>query len=150
MGTVATKFYTFDQNNTGGSFDHMPASGIGYKVAFEATDVQHAKQRALSAGVYFNGCDDGRDCPCCGDRWSSWIDESDATDEPETHGKPLTGGWGIPSYMLGENGIAPGVRSVLDAALFHGKPWKSVAEMRFPEMRRAMIADRDVTEGDNL
>lgn len=96
--TVETKFFTFDQNNSGGSFDHDEASGIGYRVCVEAVDAAHAISRAQVIGVYFNGCDDGRDCPCCGDRWSDYVDGG--TDEPTAYGdRPLAGGWGIPSYV---------------------------------------------------
>ncbi|MEV5407168.1 hypothetical protein AB0L20_32150, partial [Streptomyces albidoflavus] len=31
----------------------------------------HANSRALGLGIYFNGCVDGRDCRCCGDRWNA-------------------------------------------------------------------------------
>lgn len=97
--SVSTKFYTFVQNNSGGHFHHEPTSGIGYAVAVEALDVAHAKQRAEAAGVYFDGCSTGRDCACCGDRWSAYMDESDGTDSPEMYEAPLRGGWGIPSYV---------------------------------------------------
>ena len=28
-------------------------------------------------------------CPCCGDRWSFWVDDADGTDEPTIYGEPL-------------------------------------------------------------
>ena len=31
-------------------------------------------------GVYFDGCDIGLDCSCCGDRWSDYADEIDLTE----------------------------------------------------------------------
>jgi hypothetical protein len=37
--------------------------------AIEAESAEHADEKAAEIGIYFNGCDDGRDCPCCGDRW---------------------------------------------------------------------------------
>lgn len=63
--TVDTKFYTYKQNNSGGRF-------IGpYAVIIEAKSTEEADSLAESkAGVYFDGCADGRDCSCCGDRWS--------------------------------------------------------------------------------
>lgn len=72
---MKTKFWTFSQNNTGGSFDFDEAAGITNFVVVEANDADDAKERAEKIGLYWNGCDDGRDCPCCGDRWSEpWGD----------------------------------------------------------------------------
>jgi hypothetical protein len=99
QNTVATLFWTFHQNNSGGSFHHDPISGIGYKVCVEAVDASHAIARALDIGLYFNGCAAGRDCKRCGDRWYDYMSDSDGTAEPEGYGSPLTGGWGIPSYV---------------------------------------------------
>ena len=57
-------FYTFDQNNSGGQF-----IGPNY-IIIEADSAEEANTIAQeSAGVYFNGCEDGIDCECCGDRW---------------------------------------------------------------------------------
>ncbi len=98
---VNTKFWTFNQNNSGGSFNHEPDRGIGYRVVVEALDAKDAVARAERIGLYFNGCDSGRDCSCCGDRWSDYMDEDDGTDTP-TNGygsDPVKGGWGIPSYI---------------------------------------------------
>lgn len=97
MTTVTTRFFTFNQNNSGGSFDHDRHSGIGYNVVIEAIDEKDALRRAEDIGLYFNGCDTGMDCSCCGDRWSDWLDEG--TEFPESYGKPVKGGWGIPSYI---------------------------------------------------
>lgn len=80
------QFFTFKQNNSGGSFDHDADAGIGYAVIVEADDAQDASRRAKAIGLYFNGCDDGRDCQCCGDRW---YPESEGTDEPELYGEVL-------------------------------------------------------------
>lgn len=101
------KWFYFDQNNSGGSFDHDASQGIGYGLFIEATDAGHANYRAESIGLYFNGCDEGVDCECCGDRWSP-ASESDAADTPSRYGKnwrPVAEGeeptleWGIPLYI---------------------------------------------------
>ena len=102
-----TKFYTFRQNNSGGSFDHEPTDGIGLAVFVEANDLAHAIQRAERIGLYFNGCDTGRDCSCCGDRWSEpWTDAG--TEQPTLYGQPWRPAiegeepkleWSIPSYI---------------------------------------------------
>lgn len=94
---IDTKFWTFDQNNSGGSFHYDAKAGIGSAVAIEAIDAAHALARAEAIGIYFNGCDDGRDCECCGDRWSDCLDEG--TEQPTKYGAELTGGWGIPAYV---------------------------------------------------
>lgn len=62
-------WYEFDQNNSGGCFVIEPRIGIGPRVWIEADSVDQANDRAESLGIYFNGCEDGRDCDCCGDRW---------------------------------------------------------------------------------
>ena len=73
-------FYTFSQNNSGGSFDidHM----LAHFVIIEADTAEEANTIAESVGIYFNGCDEGMDCDCCGDRWYSQWDDKDGTEEP--------------------------------------------------------------------
>ena len=78
-------FFTYDQNNSGGSFD-VPAE----YVVVEAVDYVEANYLAERYGLYFNGCDDGLDCPCCGDRWYSQYSNEDGTEVPSVYGKPLT------------------------------------------------------------
>lgn len=62
-----TKIYEFDQNNTGGSFD--VDDKLCHRVYIEANDIEEAVSIAEGMGVYFNGCEEGLDCSCCGDRW---------------------------------------------------------------------------------
>jgi hypothetical protein len=70
------KWFHYSQNNSGGSFDIDPARGIGPHVWVEAPSIAAANAIAQSKGVYFNGCETGQDCPCCGDRWSEpWDDD---------------------------------------------------------------------------
>jgi hypothetical protein len=94
---VKTRFFTVGQNNSGGNFDHVPDYGIGYKLCVEAVDAAHAQSRLDHILNSYPGR--GYDCPCCGDRWSMWIDDEDGADRPESYGRPLAGGWGIPSYV---------------------------------------------------
>ena len=79
---VKTKYYIFDQNNSGGSFDIDPKEGIGPRVWVEATSYDHANDRAENIGIYFEGVQEGRDCPCCGDRWHPLWNEEDGQDDP--------------------------------------------------------------------
>lgn len=74
-----TKFYTYRQNNSGGRF-----IGPALYVIVEANSSNVAMAIAEDHGVYFDGCQTGQDCSCCGDRWSSWADEHD---RPEIYGK---------------------------------------------------------------
>jgi hypothetical protein len=60
-------FYTFNQNNSGGGFDRD--EDVSHYVIIEADSAFAANTKAESVGIYFNGCDDGTDCSCCGDRW---------------------------------------------------------------------------------
>jgi hypothetical protein len=80
--TVNTKFYTYRQNNSGGSFIGPLAVIIEAKNADEADALAEHK-----AGVYFNGCDDGRDCSCCGDRWGRASDSYHACESPALYGE---------------------------------------------------------------
>lgn len=61
-------FFVYAQNNSGGSFRH-DSRGISVNVIIEAPDAHYADNRAESIGIYFDGCDSGADCDCCGDRW---------------------------------------------------------------------------------
>lgn len=66
---MKTKYFEFNQNNSGGSFEVDEKAGIGHSVIIEANNAIHANAIAENIGIYFNGCDSGSDCPCCGDRW---------------------------------------------------------------------------------
>lgn len=62
-------FYTYYQNNSYGEFVHEDGRLAEY-VIIEAQTEEHANQRAVELGIYFDGVSAGRDCSCCGDRWS--------------------------------------------------------------------------------
>ena len=78
-------FYTYRQNNSGGSFD--TDENVSIYVVIEASSCEDADARAENIGIYFNGCEDGRDCECCGDRWSTAYGKGDEV--PSAYGKPL-------------------------------------------------------------
>lgn len=65
--TGPTKFYHFDQNNSGGSFREN--EDVTKHVFIEAHSAEEANLLADNFGIYFDGCDMGVDCSCCGDRW---------------------------------------------------------------------------------
>lgn len=81
------KFFTYNQNNSGGEFSFDKKRGITHLVIIEASDADHADSRAENIGIYFNGCDDGRDCSCCGDRWSPAYGKGD--DVPSYYDTPI-------------------------------------------------------------
>lgn len=82
-------FYTFNQNNSGGSFVRDEQAGICEVVIIEADSAQEANDIAETKGIYFDGCHSGYDCPCCGDRWySKWHDDGDEV--PSIYGEPIS------------------------------------------------------------
>lgn len=81
-------FYEYNQNNSGGSFVFDRARGITQYVIIEAEDADQADIRAEEIGLYFNGCDDGIDCSCCGDRWYGAYGKGDPV--PSHYGEPIT------------------------------------------------------------
>lgn len=80
-------FWHFNQNNSGGIFDFDEFSGITVNVIIEADSFNQANSRAEEIGLYFNGCDTGVDCPCCGNRWYPAYDEGDI--EPMYYGQSV-------------------------------------------------------------
>ena len=77
-------FYTYRQNNSGGDFHIKPTIGICKYVIIEANSADDANERAEAIGLYFNGCRDGSDCRCCGDRWYM-ANKLSATEQPEIY-----------------------------------------------------------------
>lgn len=75
-------FYTFDQNNSGGTF-----YGDEY-VIVEAASAEEANNLAKEYDIYFNGVEEDRDCECCGDRWDR-VNDHDGTFEPLIYGQPV-------------------------------------------------------------
>jgi hypothetical protein len=79
------KFFLFMQNNSGGSFDVNET--VAHNVIIEAYSANDANARAEDIGIYFNGCDTGADCSCCGDRWYE-AEDHDGTDTPLIYDEP--------------------------------------------------------------
>ena len=74
-------WFTYRQNNSFGYFQE-PA----HYVLIEAKNAEQADAIAVTLGLYFNGCETARDCPCCGDRWYPTAGK-DGSEEPEIYGK---------------------------------------------------------------
>ena len=87
---IETKFYTYNQNNSGGSFDIDKKRGISEYVCVEALNSDDANRRAEDIGIYFDGCNNDIDCDCCGDRWYE-TSESDGYKVPSIYGEPIEG-----------------------------------------------------------
>ena len=89
--------YSFDQNNSGGSYAR-PAKHIIVK---DARDESHAIEIALKAGMYLDGVADGLDCGCCGDRWYGMAKEFDHIDQAISDAvMGYDDGGGIPQYVI--------------------------------------------------
>lgn len=83
-------FYTFHQNNSGGSFVEDERSGITSAVIVEADNSDEANNLAQRIGVYFDE-DYSVDCECCGTRWSAaWEDEGRKV--PSIYEQDVSGG----------------------------------------------------------
>ena len=70
---MENRFYEFSQNNSGGSF--VTDSKLCHRLFIEAKNEEEAIEIAESLGCYWNGVNEGLDCPCCGDRWYNSPDE---------------------------------------------------------------------------
>lgn len=84
----------YDQNNSGGSFDLN--ENISHRVVIEAESSYEASEIAESLGIYFNGCNEGMDCPCCGDRW--YDSPHNLTELVERYGVDSKKYYGISEY----------------------------------------------------
>lgn len=84
---METKFYQFTQNNSGGYFKFD--ENVSHYVIIEAENPKHANKIAENIGIYFDGCDIGLDCSCCGDRWSELWSDEEGDSEPMIYGKPI-------------------------------------------------------------
>lgn len=69
-------WYEFRQNNSGGSF--IMDEDLTVYVLIQAASTDEANTKAQDIGIYFDGCSDGRDCDCCGDRWYEAGDAKDS------------------------------------------------------------------------
>ncbi len=78
-------FFHYRQNNSGGAFQRDDRLDVN--VFIEADDGVAANKIAESVGIYFDGIEDGRDCPCCGSRWDM---AGEGTEQPLIWGDPIT------------------------------------------------------------
>lgn len=84
---IKTKFFTFNQNNSGGYFVNNDEYGVAEYIIIESVSAKLAWKKLVDIGDNVPGMFDY--CPCCGERWSDWIDDSDGKDEPMIFGEPI-------------------------------------------------------------
>lgn len=83
-------FYAYTQNNSGGEF--VVDDNVKHYVIIEANSAKEADEKAESIGLYFDGVKNGKDCPCCGDRWDKADDPDfgiNGTEKPEIYGQSV-------------------------------------------------------------
>jgi hypothetical protein len=81
---LSTRWYVYDQNNSGGSF----AEPAQYLI-IQAKDFNEANSLAIEAGAYFDDSYES-DCSCCGQRWySKSSDELDQYSVFKTEGEAV-------------------------------------------------------------
>lgn len=103
--------YAFRQNNTGGTFLQNKQAGIGINVYIEAESVKEANAKAEHIGLYFDGCDAGEDCPCCGDRW---YPASEYNIVENTEGREYDSMWGVASFLHKADGTFEEIKVAKD------------------------------------
>lgn len=84
---AALRWYLFNQNNSGGRFERDLY--VDERVFVQAYSAEEANEIAEGLGIYFDGCSDGRDCSCCGDRWYPVWDNTQGLEVPTIYGDVL-------------------------------------------------------------
>lgn len=88
------RWFEYHQNNSGGSFNKE----MGYTLWVEADDPLLANNIAEEHGVYFNGCDNGYDCTCCGDRWHAKMSSDEGDEKPSDN--TYAASWGLENKVI--------------------------------------------------
>jgi len=89
-------FWHFSQNGNGVGLVFEPMK-LSHHVVIEADSAEAVNAKAIDLGLYFNGVDDGIDCSCCGDRWSSAYGDGDIL--PRIYGKDVSGGVYVDPFL---------------------------------------------------
>lgn len=97
------KFYSWDQNNSGGHF--YVDENLSHRVVIEANTYKKAEVKAFKLGIYYDGVDEGLDCDCCGDRWYAGHELDDRYLKGKTLDEYLQGeadeyGWEDPDIIV--------------------------------------------------
>ncbi len=84
---MKTKFFTFNQNNSGGYFVIDLKYGIGEIIIIEAENSSNAIKRLYEIGENVSGFSDY--CDCCGERWSDYMNDEAGKDVPSLYDDPI-------------------------------------------------------------
>jgi hypothetical protein len=79
---VITRFFHIRQNNSGGYF--IENDYVAQNLIIEAMNAKDAERRMGEITAFYSEF-----CPCCGARWSFWMDDEDGTDEPTVYGEKI-------------------------------------------------------------
>ena len=101
---MGNKWFCFYQNNSGGYW-----KGPARFVLVETDTEDAACEKAEEVGVYFDGCETGDDCHCCGDRWSRFMVKP--LDHPTVCGKNVLED--LPDPFLWDAGRSIGIAEPL-------------------------------------
>lgn len=98
------KWYEFTQNNSGGYFE--VDENVCHRMLIEASSFDEVLEKAESLRCYWNGVSVGIDCPCCGDRYSHYWEETinlsnyDEMSEFMRKIKQINGDWATPDTRI--------------------------------------------------
>lgn len=85
---IKTKFYQFNQNNSGGYFITDEENGISEVVIIESDTAKRAYEKLQEIGEKVDSFNDY--CECCGERWSNWLDDEEGDEIPSYYGNPIS------------------------------------------------------------
>jgi hypothetical protein len=85
---METKFFTYNQNNSGGYFVEDHKLGLCEYVILEAETAKQAWEK-LESIIDASEENAWNYCGCCGERWWNSEDDEDGTDTPTIFGTPI-------------------------------------------------------------
>lgn len=91
MTTQNQNYFEFSQNNSGGGWQVDHEAGISEVVFVQASTPAEANEKAKAIGIYFDGLDTGRDCSCCGSRWTACWESDEGKEEAPVASKVADG-----------------------------------------------------------
>lgn len=86
---IETKFYTYNQNNSGGYFVEDEKHGVCETIIIEAENASSAYFKLNEIGKNVDGFWDF--CNCCGERWWDENDDDEGTETPTIYGEKIEG-----------------------------------------------------------
>lgn len=123
-------FFTFKQNNSGGTWKGPLV------VIVEANNADAANTIAERFGVYFDGCDAKLDCRCCGDRWYRAYDGNYGTTTPQIYDEPAD------KYPIDNDGLSQSLYGGLEILIAYQDG--SVSSRFLPNKKKRKIPAKKV------